>query len=190
MHFFLVFPRRVLYLCDPKSVFLLNYKIMKKLFVAVAALATMLFMSCTKEQTTDAKLQGTWTVKSVDVKLYENDKEIQIPETLKGFLKDINAEDAMESLAEGATLTFSKGKVTSSYTRDSEKVSETNDYTIDGNFLSIKVSEDETLKFTIKELTASSLVLTLDALKTGDIPAEAKKALENYSVLIVISLTK
>ena len=69
-------------------------------------------------------------------------------------------------------------------------MSETNDYTIDGNFLSIKVSEDETLKFTIKELTASSLVLTLDALKMGDIPAEAKKALENYSVLIVISLTK
>ena len=48
---------------------------MKKLFVAVAALATMLFMSCTKEQTTDAKLQGTWTVKSVDVKLYEQNED-------------------------------------------------------------------------------------------------------------------
>ena len=179
-----------MYLCDPKSVFLLNYKIMKKLFVAVAALATMLFMSCTKEQTTDAKLQGTWTVKSVDVKLYENDKEIQVPETLKGFMKDIDADDAMESLTEGATLTFSKGKVTSSYTRGSEKVSETNDYSIGGNFLSIKVSEDTNLNFTIKELTASSLVLTLDALKMADIPAEAKKALENYSVLIIISLTK
>ena len=162
-----------MYLCDPKSVFLLNYKIMKKLFVAVAALATMLFMSCTKEQTTDAK-----------------DKEIQVPETLKGFMKDIDADDAMESLTEGATLTFSKGKVTSAYTRDSEKVSETNDYAIDGNFLSIKTNEDTNLNFTIKELTASSLVLTLDALKMDDIPAEAKKALENYSVLIVISLTK
>ena len=162
---------------------------MKKLFVAVAALATMLFMSCTKEQTTDAKLQGTWKVKSVDVKLYENDKEIQVPETLKGFLKDINADDAMESLTEGATLTFSKGKVTSSYTRDSEKVSETNDYAIDGNFLSIKDGESTT-NFTIKELTASSLVLTLDALKMANISEEAKKKLENYSVLIVTSLTK
>ena len=105
-------------------------------------------------------------------------------------MKDIDAEDAMESLTEGATLTFSKGKVTSSYTRGSEKVSETNDYSIGGNFLSIKVSEDTNLNFTIKELTASSLVLTLDALKMADIPAEAKKALENYSVLLVISLTK
>jgi hypothetical protein len=79
--------------------------------------------------------------------------------------------------------------VTSSYTRDSEKVSETNDYTIDGNFLSIKAGEDP-INFTIKELTASSLVLTLDALKMANISEEAKKKLENYSVLIVISLTK
>ncbi len=163
---------------------------MKKLFVAVAALATMLFMSCTKEQTTDAKLQGTWTVKSVDVKLYENDKEIQVPETLKGFLKDINADDAMESLTEGATLSFANGKATSTYTREGKIVSDVADYTINGSTLTIKPNDGENLNFTIKELTASSLVLTLDALKMANISAEAKKALENYSVLIVISLTK
>ena len=179
-----------MYLCDPKSVFLLNYKIMKKLFVAVAALATMLFMSCNKEQMTDAKLQGTWTVKSVDVKLYDNGKEIQVPAELQEFFEEIGSEDTIETLSKGATLTFSKGKVTSAYTRGSEKVSETHDYAIDGNFLSIKVSEDETLNFTIKELTASSLVLTLDVLKMGDIPAEAKKMLEKYSALMIISLTK
>jgi hypothetical protein len=162
---------------------------MKKIFVAVAALATMLFMSCTKEQTTDAKLQGTWTVKSVDVKLYENNKEIQIPAELQELFEEIGSEDTIETLSKGATLTFSKGKVTSAYTRGSEKVSDTHDYAIGGNFLSIKVNEDETLNFTIKELTASSLVLTLDALKMADIPAEAKKALENYSVLIIVSLT-
>lgn len=163
---------------------------MKKIFVAVAALATMLFMSCTKEQTTDAKLQGTWTVKSVDVKLYENNKEIQVPAELQELFEEIGSEDSVENLSKGATLTFSKGKVTSAYTRDSQKMSETHDYAIGGDFLSIKVSEDTTLNFTIKELTASSLVLTLDALKMGDIPAEAKKALEKYSVLIVFSLTK
>ena len=52
------------------------------------------------------------------------------------------------------------------------------------------VLEMDASEITIKELTASSLVLTLDALKMADIPAEAKKALENYSVLLVISLTK
>lgn len=163
---------------------------MKKIFVTVAALATMLFMSCTKEQTTDAKLQGTWTVKSTDVKIYENGKEIQVPAELQELFEEIGSEDTMENLSKGATLTFSKGKVSSAYSRGTETITDTHDYSIGGDFLSIKVSEDTTLNFTIKELTSSSLVLTLDALKMGDIPAEAKKALENYSVLVVISLTK
>jgi len=39
----------LLYLCALESVFLLNINTMKKLFFAVAALATLLTMSCTKE---------------------------------------------------------------------------------------------------------------------------------------------
>lgn len=74
-----------------------------------------------KEQMTDAKLQDTRTVKSVDVKLYDNGKEIQVPAELHELFEEIGSEDTIETLSKGATLTFSKGKVTSYYTRGSEK---------------------------------------------------------------------
>ncbi len=57
-----------------------------------------------KEQMTDAKLQGTWTVKSVDVKLYDNGKEIQVPAELQELFEEIGSEDTIETLSKGATL--------------------------------------------------------------------------------------
>ena len=163
---------------------------MKKLFVAVAALATLLFVSCSKEQMNESKLQGTWTVKTADVKLYENGNEIQIPEALKKIVEDFNVEDTIESMSEGATLTFSKGKVTSAYTSGSEKVSETDDYSINGDTLTIKSGDKDAVNFTIKELTASSLVLTVDILKLAELPTEVKELLKNYSVLGIVTCTK
>lgn len=163
---------------------------MKKLFLAVAALATLLFVSCSKEQMTDAKLQGTWTVKSADVKVYENGKEVQLPAAFKGLLEDMGVDDVTENLPEGATLTFSKGKVTSTYSDGSQTVSETSDYTLTGDTLTIKPKNDNSLNLTVTEVTSSKLVLSIDMLKTDDIPAEAKEMLKNYSILVLITLTK
>ncbi len=161
---------------------------MKKIFVAVAALATMLFMSCSKEQMAESKLQGTWTVKTADVKLYENGKEIQVPDAIKKAVEDIDVEDAFENMSEGATLTFSKGKVTSTYTRGGEKISSTDDYSINGDVLTIKPAGEAAVNLTIKELTGSSLVLTADVVKY--LPSEVARLLANYSILIVISCAK
>lgn len=163
---------------------------MKKLFLAVAALATLLFMSCSKEQMTDAKLQGTWTVKSADVKVYENGKEVQLPAELKDLFDDLGVEDVTENLPEGATLTFSKGKVTSTYSDGAQTYSETSDYSLSGDTLTIKPKNDSSLNLTINEATSSKLVLSIDVLKTSGMPAEAKEMLKNYSILVLITLTK
>ncbi len=173
---------------------------MKKLFVAVAALATMLFMSCNKEpnkeqttdannkeQTTDAKLQGTWNVKSTDFELYEDGKKINIPDDVQDIIDVF--EDSMTSMSEGATLTFANGKATSTYTRDSKTVSDVADYTINGSTLTIKPNGGDNLDFTIKELTASNLVLTLNV----DGNDQLKKLINNnksYALLFVLTCTK
>lgn len=163
---------------------------MKKLFVAVAALATMLFVSCSKEQMTEAKLQGTWTVKSVDVKVYESGKEIELPATIKGFLVDMGVDDVMKNLPEGSTLTFSKGKAISTYSDGSNTYSSTSDYTISGDTLTIKPQGESAINMTVKEATSSKLVLTIDALKMGELPAEAQELIKNYSILIILTLYK
>ena len=162
---------------------------MKKLFVAVAALATMLFMSCTKEQTTDAKLQGTWKVKSADIELYEDGKKIETPAAVKEFLEDLEIEEKMTSLSEGATLSFANGKATSTYTRDGKTVSDVADYTIDGSTLTIKPNGGDNLNFTIKELTASNLVLTLSVVDSAELDKLINDK-KTHSVLFVITCTK
>ena len=162
---------------------------MKKLFVAVAALATMLFMSCTKEQTTDAKLQGTWKVKSANIELYEDGKKIETPAAVKEFLEDLEIEEKMANMSEGATLTFANGKATSTYTHEGKTISDVADYTINGSALTIKPKDGETLNFTIKELTASNLVLTLSVVESAELDKLINDK-KSHSVLFVITCTK
>ena len=162
---------------------------MKKLFVAVAALATMLFMSCTKEQTTDAKLQGKWTVKSADIEFYEDGKKIEPPTDVKKRLEDLKIEEKMASMSKDATLTFDNGKATSTYTRDDKTVSDVADYTINGSTLTIKPNGGKNLNFTIKELTASNLVMTLSVVDSAELD-ELINDNKTHSVLFVITCTK
>ena len=60
---------------------------MKKLFVAVAALATLLFVSCSKESQYPSLIQGTWEAKSATTAITKNGQ----PVTAETFIKDIAA---------------------------------------------------------------------------------------------------
>lgn len=164
---------------------------MKKLFFAVAALATLLTVSCTKEQTTDDKLQGTWEVNDASCKMLIEGKEVDLT-----ALADLAGEDfpdlnKVSEQIKGATVTFNKGTVTIK-TADGKNDMEAN-YAINGSVLTLTPKDQDSkvqnIEFTIAEITATNLTLTTDVIKM--IP-DAKDGLEptNISVPLTLKLIK
>lgn len=147
---------------------------MKKLFVAVAALATLLFVSCNKEANYPSLIQGTWEVKTATTAITKNGQ----PVTAETFIKDIAATSGQnieipeaikqelqamfdqmsktQVIPEGVTITLKDGKVTA----ENENIGT---YTLNGSTLTI-TAEGRSIPLTINSLTASDAVLTLDAM--------------------------
>lgn len=183
----------LLYLCVLESVFLLNINSMKKLFFAVAALATLFTVSCTKEQTTDDKLQGTWEVNDASFKMLMDGKEVDLT-----ALADLAGEDfpdlnKVSEQIKGATVTFNKGTVT--IKTDGTDDMEAN-YAINGNVLTLtpknQDSEGQNIEFTIAEITATNLTLTTDVIKMNPNTKDAIEMpdLSKISVPLTLKLIK
>ena len=146
---------------------------MKKLFVAVAALATLLFVSCNKESQYPTLIEGTWEVKSGSAAITKNGKPVtvdtfitdmaalegqtvEIPESIKQELqKAFDEMSKPQTFPEGAALTFKEGKV-------SAEGIDSGTYTISGNTLTLNIDGDS-VPFTIETLTATDLVLSTDS---------------------------
>ena len=170
---------------------------MKKIIVAVAALATLLFVSCSKEANYPSLIQGTWNSQTLQMTLTKNGKAITEADFVAG-ITDTEAKKAMTEIfnqivkpqeAKGVTITFKDGKVSASGTilpiapQDGE-------YTINGNTLTIK-AEGITAPFTITSLTSSNLSLTFDPEKIpADKPETASEALEGYGFIGTINFIK
>lgn len=147
---------------------------MKKLLVAVAALATLLFVSCNKESQYPTLIEGTWEVKSGSAAITKNGKPVtvdtfitdmaalegqtvEIPESIKQELqKAFDEMSKPQTFPEGATLTFKEGKVSTT-----EGIGGST-YTISGNTLTLNIDGDS-VPFTIETLTATDLVLSTDS---------------------------
>lgn len=168
---------------------------MKKLFFAVAALATLLTVSCTKEQTTDDKLQGTWEVNDASLKMLMDGKEVDLEALAELAGEDFQIPDL--SVVKGATITFNKGTVT--VKPDGKDDMEAN-YAINGSVLTLtpknQDSEGLNIAFTIAEITATNLTLTADVLKMipnskdGLEPSTEMPDLSKISVPITLKLIK
>lgn len=183
----------LLYLCALESVFLLNINAMKKLFFAVAALATLLTVSCTKEQTTDDKLQGTWEVNDASCKMLIEGKEVDLTALAALAGEDFPDLNKVSEQIKGATVTFNKGTVTIK-TADGKNDMEAN-YAINGSVLTLTPKDQDSkvqnIEFTIAEITATNLTLTTDVIKM--IPNNTKDGLEpteNISVPLTLKLIK
>lgn len=155
---------------------------MKKLFVAVAALATLLFVSCNKESQYPTLIEGTWEVKSGSAAITKNGKPVtvdtfitdmaalegqtvEIPESIKQELqKAFDEMSKPQTFPEGATLTFKEGKVSTTEGGGST-------YTISGNTLTLNIDGDP-VPFTIETLTATDLVLSTDS---SNIPTSTQR---------------
>ena len=173
---------------------------MKKLFFAVAALATLLTVSCAKEQTTDDKeqttddkLQGTWEVNDASFKMLMDGKEVDLT-----ALADLAGEDfpdlnKVSEQFKGATVTFNKGTVT--IKADGRDDMEAN-YAINGNVLTLtpknQDSEGRNIEFTIAEITATNLTLTTDVIKMNPNTKDAPEMpdLSKISVPLTLKLIK
>lgn len=183
---------------------------MKKLFFAVAALATLLTVSCAKEQTTDDKeqttddkLQGTWEVNDASCKVLIEGKEVDLT-----ALADLAGEDfpdlnKVSEQIKGATVTFNKGTVT--IKTDGTDDMEAN-YAINGNVLTLtpknqdskdqdsegQDSEGRNIEFTIAEITATNLTLTTDVIKMNPNTKDAPEMpdLSKISVPLTLKLIK
>lgn len=168
---------------------------MKKLFFAVAALATLLTVSCTKEQTTDDKLQGTWEVNDASCKVLIEGKEVDLAALAALAGEDFQIPDwnKVSEQFKGATVTFNKGTVT--IKADGRDDMEAN-YAINGSVLTLtpknQDSEGRNIEFTIAEITATNLTLTTDVIKmipnTKD--ATGMPDLSNISVPLTLKLIK
>lgn len=164
---------------------------MKKLFFAVAALATLLTVSCTKEQTTDDKLQGTWEINDASCKVLIEGKEVDLAALAALAGEDFPDLNKASEQIKGATVTFNKGTVTIK-TADGKNDMEAN-YAINGSVLTLTPKDQDSkvqnIEFTIAEITATNLTLTTDVIKM--IP-DAKDGLEptNISVPLTLKLIK
>ena len=164
---------------------------MKKLFVAVAALATMLFVSCNKEANYPSLIQGTWNSQTLQMTITKNGKAV----TADDFVAGITDAETKNQLvtpqdAKGASPTFKDGKFTVSTTTLPSLNFPSGEYTISGNTLTIK-SDSQTVSFTITSLTSSDLSLTLDSAKNpGFIPAGYEETLQGYGFTITINFIR
>ena len=165
---------------------------MKKLFVAVATLATLLFVSCNKEANYPSLIQGSWESQTIQTTFTKNGKAITAAE----FVADITDAEIKKTMTEvfnnmtgtqaakGITLTFKDGKVTPSGDFPG------GDYTISGNTLTIK-ADGQTVPFTIASLTNSDLSLIFDPEKVPGYKQEtAGMDLQGYSITITLTFTK
>lgn len=183
----------LLYLCALESVFLLNINTMKKLFFAVAALATLLTVSCTKEQTTDDKLQGTWEINDASCKVLIEGKEVDLAALAALAGEDFPDLNKVSEQIKDATVTFNKGTVT--IKADGRDDMEAN-YAINGSVLTLTLKDQDSkvqnIEFTIAEITATNLTLTTDVLKMIPNTKDATEMpdLSNISVPLTLKLIK
>lgn len=165
---------------------------MKKLFFAVAALATLLTMSCTKEQTTDDKLQGTWEVNDASCKMLIEGKEVDLAALAALAGEDFPDLNKVSEQIKGATVTFNKGTVTIK-TADGKNDMEAN-YAINGSVLTLtpkdQNSKVQNIEFTIAEITATNLTLTTDVIKMIPNTKDATEMPSNISVPLTLKLIK
>ena len=169
---------------------------MKKLFVAVAALATMLFVSCNKEANYPSLIQGTWNSRTIQMTLTKNGKAVTAADFVDGItdaetkkeMTDLFNQLTMPTDATGASLTFKDGKISSSGTILPTAPKE-GEYTISGSTLTIK-ADGQTVPFTIESLTSSNLSLTFDPEKIPDKPEVVTAALEGYNCTMTINFIK
>ncbi|MBP3257329.1 MAG: lipocalin family protein [Bacteroidales bacterium] len=165
---------------------------MKKIFVAVAALATMLFVSCNKEANYPSLIQGTWESKTSVVNITKNGKAVTAAEFVAG-VTDASMKETLTKMfeafstlqdARGITLTFKDGKVTPAGEFPG------GEYTVSGNTLTIK-ADGQTVPFTIANLTNSDLSLTFDPDKVPEYKQEtAGMDLQGYAITITLNFTK
>lgn len=164
---------------------------MKKLFFAVAALATLLTMSCTKEQTTDDKLQGTWEVNDASCKMLIEGKEVDLAALAALAGEDFPDLNKVSEQIKGATVTFNKGTVT--IKADGRDDMEAN-YAINGSVLTLtpkdQNSKVQNIEFTIAEITATNLTLTTDVIKMIPNTKDATEMPSNISVPLTLKLIK
>ena len=170
---------------------------MKKIFVAVAALATMLFVSCNKEANYPSLIQGSWNSRTVQMNITKNGKAVTAADFVAG-ITDAEAKQAMTEMfneltkptdATGASLTFKDGKVTANSTILPMGPS-SGEYTVTGNTLTLK-SDGQTASFTITSLTSSDLSLTLDSAKNPGFTPEGYEAiLQGYGFIITVTFTR
>ena len=169
---------------------------MKKLFVAVAALATMLFVSCNKEANYPSLIQGTWNSQTLQMTITKNGKAVTAADFVAGITDDELKKEMTEIFnqlvkpqdAKGATITFKDGKISASGTILPTAPQE-GEYTISGNTLTLK-SDGQTVPFTIESLTSSNLSLTFDPEKIPGYTLDGDVDLEGYSYTMTINFTK
>ena len=170
---------------------------MKKFFVAVAALATLLFVSCNKAPNYPSLIQGTWDPQTIQLTITKNGKAVTAADFVAG-ITNAEVKQTMTELfnrftkqqeAKGATITFQDGKISASGTILPIAPHE-GEYTISGSTLTVK-ADGETASFTIESLTSSNLSLTFDPEKIpGYKPEIASETLEGYNYTMTINFTK
>lgn len=158
---------------------------MKKLFVAVVALTSLLFVSCNKESNYPSLIQGTWEVKTATSAFTKNGQpataetfikditgsEVEIPQTVKEELQQLfNSLSSSLVFPEGTTITFKDGKV-------SAGSMESGSYTINGNALTIS-GDGQSIPFNIITLTATDMVLTVDMLNNSQYSGTVSQQLQ------------
>ena len=171
---------------------------MKKIFVAVAALATMLFVSCNKEANYPSLIQGTWEVKSASSAITKNGQAAnvdtfindmigvagqELPEDFKEYLNMMFKELSNPiELPGGATLTFKDGKVSATDTDGIPGMSN-GSYTLNGCTLTISAN-GQSVPFTVNTLTTTDLVLSMDASKLS---GQENEGTVNFSINCTIN---
>lgn len=149
---------------------------MKKLFLALATVATLLAVSCNKGNTpvnvTDADIQGTWTVTSGQVTFTKNGAKVSFATYAQDMGIDISEMSEVElAMAQqifdevfsanaydiNSTITFKNGVVTIADDEDAEAGT----YTLNGGKLTI-TADGQSVPFTITAFSGNSMTLFVD----------------------------
>ena len=122
------------------------------LFVAVGSMAAM--TSCTKDK--ESSIVGKWQYVNATVDINIDDPELQ--QMLDWFIQAI--QQNLDEENNGLILEFkSDNTVVSTYTYDGETTTETDQYSVNGDKLTVGTGE-LTEEMTIETLTSSKLVIT------------------------------